>query len=85
MQERLLIGLSLATHSDPEETGPKVRLALKLWHSTDLVWTPNPQVVLQAVQSEVTQVAALQVLLPGDGPEGVGDLGGPPTYASCTL
>ncbi len=37
MQERLLIGLSLATHSDPEETGPRVRLALKLWHSTDLV------------------------------------------------
>ncbi|DBB12524.1 TPA: hypothetical protein ACH3X3_005320 [Trebouxia sp. C0006] len=24
MQERLLIGLSLATHSDPEETGPRV-------------------------------------------------------------
>ncbi len=84
MHERLLIGLSLATHKDPDATGPNVRLALKLRHSTALVWTPKPQVALQALQSDVTQVAALQVLLPGD-PADAGDLGGPPTYASCTL
>lgn len=84
MQERLTAGLSLATQSDPDVLGPSVRLALKLRHSTDLVWKPKPHVALQALQSEVTHVAALQVLLPGD-PEVAGDLGGAPTYASCTL
>ena len=84
MHERLLTGSSLAMHNEPDVTAPSVRLALKLRHSTALVWNPKPHVALQALQSEVTHVAALQVLLPED-PVGAGDLGGPPMYASCTL
>ena len=50
MHDRLLIGLSASPHKEPEESGPKVKLALKLRQSTVLVCTPNPQVALQALQ-----------------------------------
>ena len=75
MHERLLIGLSLVTHNDPEVTGPMARSALKARHSTSRVWTPKPHVALQGPQPEVTQMAGVQVVLPAACP---GDLRGPP-------